>query len=92
MIPFTSEELLPVVMQVINKVRPMLINDGGDIKLLSIKEEKIFVQLIGACNGCSASDQTLKFGIEKQLRIDIHPELLVINIASGNLEEIEKYL
>ncbi|MDR0467629.1 MAG: NifU family protein [Campylobacteraceae bacterium] len=80
MLPFTDEELYPAVEQSLNKVRPMLIKDGGDLKLLEIKSGVVFVQLQGACNGCSASGQTLKFGVERQLKIDIHPQISVVNI------------
>ena len=83
MIPFSDEELLPVVEKSLEKVAPMLALDGGGIKLLKIKDGKIYVQLGGACVGCAASGQTLKFGIEKQIRADIHPELVVVNIAPG---------
>ncbi len=83
MIPFTDEELLPVVEQSIEKVKPMLALDGGGMKLLGVKNGKVFVQLQGSCVGCSASNQTLKYGIERQLRMDIHPELEVINLAEG---------
>lgn len=93
MIPFTDEELLPVVEQTLEKVKPMLALDGGGMKLLGVKNGKVFVQLQGACVGCSASNQTLKYGIERQLRMDIHPELEVINLAEGMedmMDEIAK--
>jgi Fe-S cluster biogenesis protein NfuA len=91
MIPFTDEELIPVVSDILDKVRPMLVRDGGDMKLLSIKNGRVFIQFQGACNGCASSDQTLKFGVERRLRIDIHPEMEVINIPLGSECEIEKY-
>ncbi len=90
MIPFTDEELRPVVEISLEKVKPMLALDGGGMKLLDIKNGKVFVQLQGACVGCSASNQTIKYGIEKQLRMDIHPELEVINIAQGMEHMIEQ--
>ena len=83
MIPFSDEELIVPVEKSLEKVAPMLALDGGGIKLLKIKDGKIYVQLGGACVGCAASGQTLKFGIEKQIRADIHPELVVVNIAPG---------
>jgi Fe-S cluster biogenesis protein NfuA len=89
MIPFTDEELMPVVSKILDKVRPMLVKDGGDMKLLAIKNGRVFIQFQGACSGCSSSDVTLKFGVERQLRIDIHPEMEVINVQ--NESEIEKY-
>ena len=83
MIPFSDEELLKPVQNSLNAVRPMLQNDGGDIELLKIKNGVVYVQLTGHCHGCAASGQTLKYGVERQLRIDIHPELSVVNIPMG---------
>lgn len=80
MIPFSDEELLEPVKDAIEIVRPMLINDGGDIELLGIKDGVVYVRLMGHCHGCAISDQTLKYGIERQLKMDIHPELKVVNI------------
>lgn len=87
MIPFTDEELLKPVSASLNKVRPMLQNDGGDMELLGIKNGKIYVRLVGHCHGCAASGTTLKYGIERQLKMDIHPELEVVNIPLG--EEVK---
>jgi len=89
MIPFNDEELRPVVEKSLEKVAPMLALDGGGMKLLDIKNGKVFIQLEGACVGCSASTQTLKYGIERQLRMDIHPEIEVINIAPGMESSID---
>ena len=83
MIPFSDEELLKPVQNSLNAIRPMLQNDGGDIELLKIKNGVVYVQLTGHCHGCAASAQTLKYGVERQLRIDIHPELSVVNIPIG---------
>ena len=88
MIPFSDEELMPVVAKSLEKVKPMLALDGGGLTLLGIKEGRVFVQLQGACQGCSSSGQTLKYGIERQLRIDIHPEIEVINILPGMEHEM----
>jgi len=83
MIPFSDEELKPVVEKSLEKVAPMLALDGGGLELLDIRNGKVFVRLQGACVGCSASGQTVKYGIERQLRMDIHPEIEVVNIAPG---------
>lgn len=90
MIPFSDAELLKPVQISLDKVRPMLQNDGGDMELLGIKNGKIYVRLVGHCHGCAASGTTLKYGIERQLRIDIHPELEVINIPLGEEFDIDK--
>lgn len=90
MIPFSDEELLPVVEKSLEKIKPMLALDGGGLTLLAIKQGRIFVQLQGACQGCASSGQTLKYGVERQLRIDIHPEIEVINVLPGTEAEIEE--
>ncbi|MCK9545983.1 MAG: NifU family protein [Sulfurospirillaceae bacterium] len=91
MLPFSDEELFPAVEKSLEKVKPMLALDGGGMELLAIKNGKVFVQLQGACVGCAASGQTLKYGIERQLRIDIHPEIEVINIAPGMEHIIDEF-
>ena len=80
MLPFSDEELLKPVEASIDKVRPMLIKDGGNVTLLKIENGKVFVRLIGACKGCPSSAQTLKFGIERTLKNDIHPDIEIINV------------
>ena len=88
MIPFSDEELLDPVKAVIAKVQPSLALDGGDIDFLTVKNSKVYVQLKGACVGCGSSGNTLKYGVERQLRMDIHPELCVVNVPSGMENDI----
>lgn len=83
MIPFSDEDLEPAVRNVIEKIRPSLALDGGDIAFLGVKNGKVYVQLQGACIGCASSGNTLKYGVERQLRMDIHPEIEVVNVPIG---------
>jgi len=89
MIPFTDEELLSPVENVIDKIRPSLALDGGDISFITVKNSKVYVQLKGACVGCASSGNTLKYGVERQLRMDIHPELCVVNVPAGMENSID---
>ena len=89
MIPFTDEELMQPVRHVIDKVRPSLALDGGDIAFLNVKNGTVYVQLQWACVGCGSSGNTLKYGVERQLRMDIHPELTVVNVPHGMENSIE---
>ena len=89
MIPFTDEELMGPVKAVIEKVRPSLALDGGDIQFLTVKNSKVYIQLKGACVGCASSGTTLKYGVERQLKMDIHPELEAINVPVGMENDIE---
>lgn len=80
MFPFTEEDLLGPVQVILNKMRPYIKGDGGQIDLVEIKGHQVFVRLSGNCKGCASSHITLKHGIERQLKTDIHPELEVIDI------------
>lgn len=90
MIPFTDEELINPVRNVIDKVRPSLALDGGDVDFITVKNSKVYIQLKGACIGCASSGTTLKYGVERQLKMDIHPELTVINVPIGMENDIDK--
>ena len=90
MIPFSDEELITPVSNVIDKMRPSLALDGGDIDFITVKNSKVFVQLKGACIGCASSGTTLKYGVERQLRMEIHPEIEVVNVPIGMENDIEK--
>lgn len=62
-------------------VRPALQADGGDISLVRIENNNIYVELIGACASCPSSTMTMKMGIEQMLQ-DEFPELNeLINVA-----------
>jgi len=89
MIPFTDEELMEPVKAGIDKVRPSLALDGGDIAFLTVKKGVVYVQLKGACVGCGSAGTTLKYGVERQLRMDIHPEITVINVPMGMENQID---
>lgn len=77
---FSDEELLNPVKQSIEKVRPYLLRDGGDIQIIKIQDGKVYVQLQGACKSCPSSTITLKNKIQHQLQVDIHPEIEVIKV------------
>ncbi len=54
------------VQEVLEKIRPSLQADGGDVELVEVTEENVVrVQLQGACKGCPMSQMTLKNGIER---------------------------
>lgn len=50
--------------QVIDKLRPYINRDGGDIKFVKYEEGIVYVQMLGACIGCAAIDTTLTYGVE----------------------------
>ena len=63
------------VLRALERVRPYLQSDGGDISLVEITEDNIVkVKLQGACHGCPYSIQTLKAGVEQTLLKEV-PEI-----------------
>jgi Fe-S cluster biogenesis protein NfuA len=62
------------VQAVMDKIRPMLQADGGDVELVEVENGIVKVRLTGACKGCPMSQMTLKNGIERLLKKEI-PEI-----------------
>ena len=58
----------------LDRIRPRIRRDGGDVWLVNVEDGVAYVQMIGACGGCAASQQTLKGGIEAVVREDV-PEI-----------------
>ena len=69
------------VQAVIEKIRPMLQADGGDVELVDVEDSGVVkVRLQGACAGCPRSQMTLKSGIERLLKQEI-PEVTSVESA-----------
>jgi Fe-S cluster biogenesis protein NfuA len=76
-----EETLHDKVETALEKVRPSLQADGGDVQLLDVNEDGVVkVKLTGACGTCPMSQMTLKMGIEKILKQNI-PE--ITSVESG---------
>ncbi len=76
----TLQETQNNVEKALDEIRPFLQSDGGNIKLLSIEDKTVKVQLEGACIGCSVNQMTLKNGVEATIK-KYAPEIQdVINV------------
>ncbi|KJS15224.1 MAG: nitrogen fixation protein NifU [Peptococcaceae bacterium BRH_c4b] len=62
------------VQAALDKVRPALQRDGGDVELVDVTDGVVKVKLKGACGGCPMSTMTLKMGIERTIKQEI-PEI-----------------
>jgi Thioredoxin-like proteins and domains len=62
------------VQAALDKVRPALQRDGGDVELVDVTDGIVKVRLKGACGGCPMSTMTLKMGIEKTIKQSV-PEI-----------------
>ena len=59
------------VEKALEKIRPLLQRDGGDIELVEVTDGVVKVRLTGACKGCPMSQMTLKQGVEKMLMKEV---------------------
>ena len=77
-----TQELLIEVEKALEEIRPFLNNDGGDITLISIDNDKhVKVRLEGACTSCSVNQMTLRAGVETTIK-KFAPQIeTVVNIS-----------
>jgi Fe-S cluster biogenesis protein NfuA len=61
----------------LDRIRPGIHADGGEVWLMKIEGDIAYVQMIGACGGCAAANTTLKMGIERVVREDV-PEIRTV--------------
>ena len=67
-----NETLYQSVLNVIDKeIKPYIEADGGNIKLKSVDDGVVYVQLSGACAGCPGAVMTLKGGVERILKMKV---------------------
>lgn len=72
-----QEEVVTKVKEVINKLRPYLQNDGGDVQFKRFENGVVYVKLIGACSNCPMATMTLQDGIENALINEV-PEVIKV--------------
>jgi Fe-S cluster biogenesis protein NfuA len=69
------------VQAVIDRIRPNLQADGGDMELVDVGDDGVVkVRLVGACHGCPMAQMTLKNGIEKILKQEIPAVQSVVSV------------
>ena len=80
-----KEELINIVNDSIEQLRPFLHADGGDMEMVELTDDfDLFVRLTGACGDCSMSAMTLKGGLEESLKI-IAPEIRSIKAIDSQI-------
>ena len=68
------------VKELIESIRPFLIQDGGDIEFLRIEDNYVYIKLTGACSNCFYQDDTISYGIEALIKDKIPKIEGVINV------------
>ncbi|MDD5697313.1 MAG: NifU family protein [Victivallaceae bacterium] len=70
-------ELHAKIKQRLEELRIHLQNDGGDMELVGIEGKTVTLKLKGACGGCPMAMITLKDGIERILKEEVDPEIVI---------------
>lgn len=68
------------IIEIIDKLRPFLINDGGNIEFVKFENGIVYVKMMGHCSECPMMDVTLKDGIELAITSEIPEVIEVQNI------------
>lgn len=75
------------IIDIIEQLRPYLINDGGDIEFVKYEDNIVYVRLKGACAQCHMIDVTLKDGIEAAIQEEVPEVEEVVNLLSIDMDE-----
>lgn len=71
------------IINVIDKLRPFLINDGGNIEFVKYENNIVYIKMMGACADCMMLDYTLKEGIEMAIKDEVPSVIEVVNINNS---------
>jgi Fe-S cluster biogenesis protein NfuA len=74
------EDIESRVIEILNVLRPFLINDGGDMEFVKYENNIVYIRMLGACVGCFMIDSTLKEGIESAIMEEIPEVKEVVNV------------
>ena len=69
------------IIEIIDKLRPFLINDGGNIEFVKYEDNFVYIKMMGACANCQMLDLTLKDGIEAAIINEVPEVKGIINLA-----------
>ena len=69
------------IIDVIDTLRPYLINEGGNIEYVKYEDDIVYVKMLGACAGCDLIDYTLKEGVESAIKEEVPTVKGVVNIG-----------
>lgn len=69
------------IIEIIDNLRPFLINDGGNIEFVKYENNIVYIKMMGACSNCQMLDLTLKEGIEAAIKEEVPEVSEVINLS-----------
>ena len=69
-----------IIIEIIDKLRPFLMNDGGNIEFVKYEDNIVYIRMMGACANCEMLNITLKEGIEEAIKSEVPQVKEVINL------------
>lgn len=82
----SNKEIENKINNVLDQLRPFLINDGGNIEFIKYEDHIAYIKMSGACSDCQMLDLTLKDGIEVAIKEEIPEVESVINVSSSGID------
>lgn len=73
------------IIEIIDKIRPFLISDGGNIEYIKYEDGIVYVKMMGHCQDCPMIDLTLKYSIEMAITSEITEVIEVRNINDSEI-------
>ncbi len=74
------------IIEVIDTLRPFIINDGGDIEFIKYEDNIVYVRMLGACANCGIIDVTLNEGLEAAIKEEVPQVKGVVNVGVDYLD------
>ena len=79
-----KEEKIDLIKKTIEKIRPYIQNDGGDVEFVRLEDDIVYVKVHGACVGCGALEMTLKDGVAALIMDEI-PEIKDVRLDEESM-------
>ena len=85
-----NDKTIKLIKQTIKKLRPYLNADGGDLDFVKFEDGIVYVKLLGACIGCSSSDDTITNSVEALLLEEV-PGVIGVEVVERKVYETRRY-
>ena len=85
-----KEEKIDLIKKTIEKIRPYIQNDGGDVEFVRLEDDIVYVKVHGACVGCGALEMTLKDGVAALIMDEI-PEIKDVRLDEKSMMETSNW-
>lgn len=86
-----EEETIQAIKATLEKVRPFLQRDGGDIDYIGYRDGIVYVAMVGACEGCSLADNDISAGVEIILMEEV-PGIIGVRTTDVPADLLQQYI